>query len=141
MGLPRLRRGDVYKVNFPYVFDRTRRPPIVKHVMLLQEGELFENGNTLAVVEVVTTTSRPPKMQYPTDVFISNLVTKRVDSWIQCGQVYTLARSVIEEGDYLYTVPAALFPDINGALAIGVGIVSSDVVAKKETAAAKEEIN
>lgn len=112
----RLARGEVFKVDFPYVFDPNRNAPIGKWVVVLQQGHLFEWSS---VTTVVTVTSQRPRHQYPFHVFVPRSITGRQDSWIDCRCLYTVERDLTDSGSLLFKLPDHVMDEVSLALVEG----------------------
>lgn len=115
-----LTRGDVYWVSFPYVFDGSRKGPINKLALILQHGPLFEERSHTVVVLL---TSKKPKRDYPHVVYVPARITGMMDSWIDCGSIYTIERSIINNGSYAFTLPPEIMEEVDDALMVGLCMV------------------
>jgi len=89
--LKELKRGEIYYVYFPYTFDVNYPKGKMKFVVILQEGSLFKNYDSVAVLLI---TSDADSKDYETNVTIETGLTKlKSESYVTCAQPYTLLKS------------------------------------------------
>lgn len=85
-----IKRGEIYYINFPQTFDPNFRNGKNKFVVVLQEGEEYDNRDT---VVVLLTTSESKVKDSDSNVTIETGTTKLDrETYILCSQPYTIEK-------------------------------------------------
>ncbi|MDR1588785.1 MAG: type II toxin-antitoxin system PemK/MazF family toxin [Oscillospiraceae bacterium] len=86
------KRGEIYYVQFPYTFDVNFPRGKKKFVVILQEGAIFRQYDSVAVLLV---TSDEESKDYETNVTIKVGDTRLArESYVVCAQPYTILKSL-----------------------------------------------
>ena len=86
-----LKRGEIYYIDFPYTFDANYPNGKKKFVLILQDGDVFANYDTVVVLLI---TSDEGSKNFETNVTIEAGLTKlSKESYIVCAQPYTMLKS------------------------------------------------
>lgn len=92
-----IRRGEIYYITFPYTFDSRFPGGKKKFVVVLQEGEEFNERDTVAVL---LTTSDSTEKDYDMSVTIEAGTTKLdKETYIMCSQPYTIEKKLFTPKD------------------------------------------
>ena len=95
-----LKRGEIYFVHFPYTFDINYPRGKKKFVVILQEGTIFKEYDSVAVLLI---TSDEDSKDYETNVTIELGSTKlKKESYVICAQPYTILKSIFSSDDVWY---------------------------------------
>ena len=88
-------RGEIYYIHFPYTFDVNYSKGKNKFVVILQEGSIFKEYDSVAVLLI---TSDRDSKDYETNVTIESGSTKLdKESYVVCAQPYTILKSLFKE--------------------------------------------
>ena len=88
-------RGQIYYIHFPYTFDVNYPRGKDKFVVVLQEGTIFRNYDSVVVLLI---TSDPDSKDFETNVTIEVGTTRlNRESYIICAQPYTILKSVFNQ--------------------------------------------
>jgi mRNA-degrading endonuclease toxin of MazEF toxin-antitoxin module len=88
------RRGEIYYIHFPYTFDVNFPRGKKKFVLVLQEGSIFREYDSVAVLLI---TSDEDSRDYETNVTIEAGSTRLGrESYVICAQPYTILKSLFE---------------------------------------------
>ena len=88
------KRGEIYYIHFPYTFDVNYQKGKKKFVVILQEGAIFKEYDSVAVLLV---TSDEESKDYETNVTIEAGTTRlNKESYVVCAQPYTILKSIFE---------------------------------------------
>ena len=91
------KRGEIYYINFPYTFDVNFPRGKRKFVVILQEGSIFKEYDSVAVLLI---TSDEDSKDYETNVTIEAGATKlSKESYVICAQPYTILKSLFYGAD------------------------------------------
>ena len=86
------KRGEIYFIHFPYTFDINYPKGKDKFVLILQEGAIFKEYDSVAVLLI---TSDEDSRDYETNVTIELGSTKlNKESYVICAQPYTILKSI-----------------------------------------------
>ena len=89
-----LYRGEIYFINFPYTFDKKYPNGKNKFVLVLQEGSIFKNYDSVTVLVI---TSDKESIGFDTNVIVEKGTTKMFEeSYVVCAQPYTILKSLFE---------------------------------------------
>ena len=89
-----LKRGEIYYIHFPYTFDINFPKGKKKFVVILQEGAIFKNFDSVTVLLI---TSAADSKDYVTNVTIEAGSTKlTTESYVLCAQPYTILKSIFD---------------------------------------------
>lgn len=95
--LRNLSRGEIYYVNFPYTLDERYPNGKEKFVLILQEGEYFDQYDTVEVLLITSDKTYKNHDQYVTDVEIPIGTTQLSrKSWICCSQPYPIEKKLFD---------------------------------------------
>jgi mRNA-degrading endonuclease toxin of MazEF toxin-antitoxin module len=112
-----LHRGDIFKIIFPYTFDREHPNGKSKYVVVLQDGEYFEFYDTTVILLI---TKNPDCEKYPTDVKIEQGTTRLpLVSWINCAQQYPVRKSLFSESLFFGRLSQKVMDKVDAALYLG----------------------
>jgi mRNA-degrading endonuclease toxin of MazEF toxin-antitoxin module len=88
------KRGEIYYIHFPYTFDVNFPKGKQKFVVILQEGAIFKQYDSVAVLLI---TSDAESRDYETNVTVEVGTTKLTkESYVVCAQPYTILKSLFE---------------------------------------------
>ena len=88
------KRGEIYYIHFPYTFDINYPKGKNKFVLILQEGTIFKQYDSVAVLLL---TSDEDSKDYETNVTVEAGATKLTkESYVICAQPYTVLKSVFD---------------------------------------------
>jgi mRNA-degrading endonuclease toxin of MazEF toxin-antitoxin module len=91
------KRGEIYFIHFPYTFDVNYPRGKKKFVVILQEGSIFKDYDSVAVLLI---TSDADSRDYETNVTVELGSTKLTkESYVICAQPYTILKSVFTGDD------------------------------------------
>lgn len=119
---PKLARGQVWYIDFPWPSDRNRTPPIKKYGLLLQAGAYWKHFPSLLVA---LATSEPPIVAYPHMVAVpAGTAGLPAATWIDCGDLYRLNKDpYLTLAEYVGQLPASMMELVADALLIGTGTI------------------
>lgn len=90
-----LKRGEIYRIKFPYTFDRRYPKGKLKYALILQSGEYFKNYSTTAIL-LFTSNDEADGLKHT--VRIEKGTTDLPEtSYIDCSQPYTLKKNVFDD--------------------------------------------
>jgi mRNA-degrading endonuclease toxin of MazEF toxin-antitoxin module len=88
------KRGDIYFIRFPYTFDVNYPKGKNKFVVVLQEGLIFKDYDSVVALLI---TSDSDSKEYETNVTIESGSTKlEKESYVICAQPYTILKNIFE---------------------------------------------
>lgn len=88
-------RGEIYYIHFPYTFDVNFPAGKKKFVVVLQEGSIFKDYDSVTVLLI---TSDPESKDFETNVTIKSGTTRLTqESYIICAQPYTILKSLFQQ--------------------------------------------
>jgi mRNA-degrading endonuclease toxin of MazEF toxin-antitoxin module len=119
---PKLARGQVWYIDFPYPLDANRTPPIKKYGVLLQAGPYWKHFPSLLVALI---TSQAPIVAYPHLVAIPAGTGGLPDpSWVDCGDLYRLKKDpYLTMATYTGVLPEEYMHAVDDALQFGIGAI------------------
>lgn len=114
-----IKRGDIHYITFPYTFDSNFPNGKKKFIVVLQEGEEFNDRDTVAVL---LTTSKSVAKDYDLNVTIE-LGTTKLDkeTYIMCSQPYTIEKKYFEQNGVWCAgkLTPAVMDEVDEALYLG----------------------
>lgn len=115
-----LHRGEVYYINFPYTFDKKYQNGKSKFVLVLQEGDYFNQYDTVEVLLITSDKEEKNHNKYITNIEIP-LGTTKLDkqSWICCSQPYPVEKKLFNEAWRVCKLSNIKMNEVDEALYIG----------------------
>jgi hypothetical protein len=118
-------RGEIVNIELEDPDDPSAKGPIRKYVVVLQGGAYWDASSRLLAALI---TSQPQTRLWPHLVVIEPYESRlRERSYIDCGDVHRLRRSVLEAGNTVHTLGPDVMERVNRALVVGVGTITPDV--------------
>ena len=113
------KRGEIYYIHFPYTFDVNFPKGKKKFVVILQEGSIFKNYDSVVVLLI---TSDEDSKDYGFNVTIEAGTTRlSSESYVLCAQPYTILKSIFDSDEVWCAgqLSAAKLDEIDENLFIG----------------------
>jgi mRNA-degrading endonuclease toxin of MazEF toxin-antitoxin module len=119
---PKMARGQVWYIDFPWPLDRNRTPPIQKYGLLLQAGPYWRHFPSLLVALI---TSQSPIAPYPHMVAVpAGEAGLPANSWVDCGDLYRLNKDpYITGAAFVGDLARDYMDQVDDALQFGTGIM------------------
>lgn len=87
-----LKRGEIYKIMFPFTFDRRYSTGKLKYALVLQSGDYFQNYST-TVILLLTSNSEADGLDHVVKIDKGTTDLPKT-SYIDCSQPYTIKKSI-----------------------------------------------
>lgn len=95
-----LQRGEIYRVMFPYTFDRRFPNGKLKYVVILQSGEYFSEYST-TVVLLITSNDEGSELDHVVEIEKGSTSLPEI-SYIECSQPYTIKKEIFYDSRVKY---------------------------------------
>lgn len=92
MEIREVKRGEIYKIKFPYTFDKKYPNGKLKYVLVIQSGEYFKNYST-TVVLVITSNDEAKGLSHVVEIEKGTTDLPET-SYIDCSQPFTVAKKL-----------------------------------------------
>jgi len=130
-----LKRGEIYRILFPYTLDKNYPNGKLKYVLVLQEGKYFKRFNTIEILLITSDKEHISREENVTDIEIPRGMTDlELKSWVVCGQQYPVRKTLFEHKKVKFAgvLSSEIMEEIDEALYIALCMKLKQELEKEE---------